>query len=85
MSKILRDLTGDCYLEYKPEWTTDVFRWAGGSYIEVGCIDEDFEYTFRMTGHILVPKDMILDTLTAEEQLMILKNACIDWHESKVS
>lgn len=87
MSKILRDLTDDCYLEYKPEWTTDVFRWDGqNDYIEVGNIDEDFEYTFRMTGHIKIPWQIVDKgigrSLVAYQSL--LKQMCIDWHESKV-
>lgn len=86
---INRELTDDCYLEYKPEWTTDVFRWDGGEYIEVGNIDEDENYEFRKIEKIKIPIFLAgvtnLKNNTLKDVLKRFKGWCIDWHESKAS
>lgn len=82
-SPIHRDLTDDCYLEYNPEWTTDVFRWDGGEYIEVGNIDADAEYTFRMVRKIGIPWHYEAFELSPREVLKRFKGWCIDWHQRK--
>jgi hypothetical protein len=81
MNMINRELTDDCYLEYKPEWTTDVFRWHGGDYVDVGNIDTNGDYSSYMSLKGIAVR--IQTTELPKTYLSILKNFCIDWHESQ--